>query len=80
MTVKEGTQTGAETEVQTIHRRFDETVLEIKQLIQQKKELIPHPITEGTGSPIEMFTKNYSETVAEIHRLELIKTLSARFK
>jgi len=70
----------AKNEIQTIHRRFDEAVLEIKQLILQKKELIPHPLTEELGSPIEMFTKGYGETVAEIHRLELIKTLSARFK
>ena len=67
-------------EIRTIHRRFDEAVLEIKQLLQQRKELIPHPLIEGVGAPIETFAKGYGETVAEIHRLELIKTLSGRFK
>ncbi|MEM2974088.1 MAG: hypothetical protein QW112_00455 [Candidatus Micrarchaeia archaeon] len=67
-------------ELQTINRRFDETVIEIRQLLQQKKELIPHAPTEELGKPIEMFTRNYGETVAEIHRIELIKILSERFK
>ena len=78
MVVKEGSKIGAE--VQTIHRRFDEAVLEVKQLVQQRKEIIAHPLTEAVGSPIEMFTKGYGETVAEIHRLELIKTIGSRFK
>jgi hypothetical protein len=67
-------------EVQTIHRRFDEAIVEIRQLLQQKKEIIPHPPTEELGSPIETFTRGYGETVAEIHRLDLVKTLSDRFK
>jgi len=67
-------------DIQSIHRRFDEAVLEVKQLMQQRKEIIPHPLGEETGSPIEMFTREFGETVAEVHRLELIGTLSARFK
>jgi len=67
-------------EVQTIHRRFDEAVVEIRQLLLQKKEIIPHPPTEELGSPIETFTRGYGEAVAEIHRLDLVKTLSDRLK
>jgi len=67
-------------EVQIIYRRFDEAVVEIRQLLLQKKEIIPHPPTEELGSPIETFARGYGETVAEIHRLELVKTLSDRFK
>lgn len=73
-------KTESKDQYQIIHRRFDESVAEVRQLLMQKKELIPHPPREDVGSPIESFTAGYAETVAEIHRLELIKTLSARFK
>ena len=64
--------------VEMIRKTFNEAVTEIRVYEQNLKEVIPRPPSEESGKPIELTTSNYSEAMAEMDRLQLIKRLAAK--
>ena len=63
---------------ETIRKTFNEAVTEIKVYEQNLKEVIPRAPSEEGGKPIELTTSTYSEALAEIDRLQLLKRLASK--
>lgn len=64
-------------EISTVRKSFSETVKEIKELEMQKKEVIPK-IMEGEAETVEVINLEFSEALAELRRLNLIKRLNKK--
>lgn len=64
--------------VETIRKRFDECVAEIKDYETRLAEFLPMPPEEPTGQYIETMTMSYGEALAEIKRLTLIKRMTEK--
>lgn len=65
-------------EIQSIHKTFNECVDDITELETKRKDVVAKPPKGEAGRPIEMFTRGYGETAAEIERLELIKKMTVQ--
>jgi hypothetical protein len=63
---------------EVIRKTFNEAVTEIRMYEQNLKEVIPRPPSEESGKPVELTTSTYSEAMAEIDRLQLLKRLAAK--
>jgi hypothetical protein len=64
--------------VEVIRKTFNEAVTEIKVYEQNLKEVIPRQPSEESGKPVELTISTYSEAMAEMDRLQLLRRLAAK--
>ncbi|VVB73630.1 Uncharacterised protein [uncultured archaeon] len=63
---------------ETIRKTFNEAVTEIRMYEQNLKEVVPRAPSEESGRSVELTTSTYSETMAELERLQLIRRLASK--
>lgn len=62
-----------------IRKRFDESVLEIKEYETRLVEFTPKIPEAPSGQYVKTTTMSYGEALAEMRRLNLIKRMTGRF-
>jgi hypothetical protein len=62
----------------TLYKSFDECVKEILELQKEAKTIPPRLPTSERGVQIDIYSKNFSEVLAELRRLTLIKEMIKR--